>query len=202
MTQRATPITIAQAYVLDQLAREYDAARQQVVTAKRIQIMLAPDAIHSRHSGAVHAATLLLEIDLVGGGVAAVDAGSPHCLIARGSAIEQVPLEQQLPLGMFGEAHYEIQRFQLEPGDRMLVVSDGLPGGVNYGGDPAIQATREAVESVRRQGIDVRGVALADYGHDRIYGTRNLVHFTDLSTFVADMRKLVTALVRQVTERG
>lgn len=41
----ATPITIAQAYVLDQLARDYDAARQQVVTAKRIQIMLSPDAI-------------------------------------------------------------------------------------------------------------------------------------------------------------
>lgn len=41
----ARPITIAQAYVLDQLAREYDAARQQVVTAKRIQIMLTPDAI-------------------------------------------------------------------------------------------------------------------------------------------------------------
>lgn len=42
---QAAPITIAQAYVLDQLAREYDAARQQVVTAKRIQIMLSPDAI-------------------------------------------------------------------------------------------------------------------------------------------------------------
>ena len=41
----ATPITVAQAYVLDQLAREYDAARQQVVAAKRIQIMLSPDAI-------------------------------------------------------------------------------------------------------------------------------------------------------------
>lgn len=41
----ATPITLAQAYVLDQVAREYDAARQQVVTAKRIQVMLAPDAI-------------------------------------------------------------------------------------------------------------------------------------------------------------
>ena len=41
----ATPITIAQAYVLDQIAREYDAARQQVITAKRIQIMLSPDAI-------------------------------------------------------------------------------------------------------------------------------------------------------------
>ena len=41
----AAPITIAQAYALDQLAREYDAARQQVITAKRIQIMLTPDAI-------------------------------------------------------------------------------------------------------------------------------------------------------------
>lgn len=41
----ATPITVAQAYVIDQIAREYDAARQQVVTAKRIQIMLSPDAI-------------------------------------------------------------------------------------------------------------------------------------------------------------
>lgn len=41
----AQPITIAQTYVLDQLAREYDAARQQVVTAKRIQVMLSPDAI-------------------------------------------------------------------------------------------------------------------------------------------------------------
>ncbi|MBL8657057.1 MAG: OmpH family outer membrane protein [Altererythrobacter sp.] len=41
----ATPITIAQSYVLDQLAREYDPARQQVMTAKKIQIMLSPDAI-------------------------------------------------------------------------------------------------------------------------------------------------------------
>lgn len=41
----ARPITIAQAYVLEQIAREFDAARQQVVAAKRIQIMLAPDAI-------------------------------------------------------------------------------------------------------------------------------------------------------------
>lgn len=41
----AAPITIAQAYALDQLAREYDAARQQVISAKKIQIMLTPDAI-------------------------------------------------------------------------------------------------------------------------------------------------------------
>ncbi|WP_433791253.1 PP2C family protein-serine/threonine phosphatase [Actinoplanes sp. CA-252034] len=127
------------------------------------QAELASDAIHARYSGAYHAATLLLDVDLVSGGVAAVDAGSPHCLIARGSGIEQVTLEQQLPLGMFGEAHYEIQRFQLEPGDRMLVVSDGVhaatPTGLPHFGESgllsALRRTRlqpatEAVGTVLR----------------------------------------------------
>ncbi|MEV4280984.1 PP2C family protein-serine/threonine phosphatase [Actinoplanes xinjiangensis] len=127
------------------------------------QAELSSDAIHSRYGGTVHAATLLLEIDLVSGGVAAVDAGSPHCLIARGGEIDQVPLEQQLPLGMFAEARYEIQRFQLEPGDRMLVVSDGVhgasPGGLSRFGESgllsALRRTRlqpatEAVGTVLR----------------------------------------------------
>lgn len=43
--QIAQPITIAQTYVLDQLAREWDAARQQVVSAKKINLLLSPDAI-------------------------------------------------------------------------------------------------------------------------------------------------------------
>ncbi|MBO3742357.1 PP2C family protein-serine/threonine phosphatase [Actinoplanes flavus] len=127
------------------------------------QAELASDAVHSRYGGAVHTATLLLEIDLVGGGVSAVDAGSPHCLIARAGETGKVPLEEQLPLGMFGEARYEIQRFQLEPGDRMLVVSDGVhaasPGGLTrYGASALISAVRrtrlqpatEAVGTVMR----------------------------------------------------
>ncbi|MEV0901870.1 PP2C family protein-serine/threonine phosphatase [Actinoplanes sp. NPDC049802] len=109
------------------------------------QAELASDAVHSRYGGALHAATLLLEIDLVGGGVAAVDAGSPHCLIARNGETEKVPLEEQLPLGMFAEAHYEIQRFRLEPGDRMLVISDGVhaaaPGGLPHYGESALFST-------------------------------------------------------------
>ncbi|MEV6301541.1 PP2C family protein-serine/threonine phosphatase [Actinoplanes sp. NPDC051861] len=94
------------------------------------QAELASDAVHGRHGGAAHVATLLLEIDLIGGGVSAVDAGSPRCMIARGGEVTAVELEQQLPLGMFAEARYEIQRFTLEPGDRMLVVSDGVHGAI------------------------------------------------------------------------
>jgi Skp family chaperone for outer membrane proteins len=43
--QIAQPINLAQMYVLDQIAREYNNARQQVIADKKIQIMLAPDAI-------------------------------------------------------------------------------------------------------------------------------------------------------------
>jgi serine phosphatase RsbU (regulator of sigma subunit) len=90
------------------------------------QAELASDAIHSRYSGAAHLATLLIEIDLVGGGVAAVDAGSPRAMIDHGGEIRPVVLEQQLPLGMFGDGRYETQHFHLDRGDRLLVVSDGV----------------------------------------------------------------------------
>ena len=127
------------------------------------QAELAGDAVHARYGGAAHAATLLLEIDLVGGHVAAVDAGSPRAFIARDRDIRAVTLEQQLPLGMFGESRYEIQRFRLEPADRLLVVSDGVhaatPGGrAPYGESALLTALRrtrlqpatEAVGTVMR----------------------------------------------------
>jgi serine phosphatase RsbU (regulator of sigma subunit) len=54
-------------------------------------------------------------------------------MVAHEGEIRPVALDQQLPLGMFAEVRYEIQRFGLEPGDRLLVVSDGVhdaaPGG-------------------------------------------------------------------------
>ena len=116
------------------------------------QAELASDAVHARRLGAAHISTLLLEIDLIGGQVSAVDAGSPRCLIARGGEVEPVTLEQQLPFGMFGEAHYEIQRFRLEPGDRMLVVSDGVHAAVP-GGRPAYgeSALLKAIRHTRLQ---------------------------------------------------
>ncbi|MGX6605558.1 PP2C family protein-serine/threonine phosphatase [Micromonosporaceae bacterium Da 78-11] len=108
------------------------------------QAELASDAIYSRYGGAAHLATLLLEIDLSGGGVAAVDAGSPRAMIARDGEVRPVTLEQQLPLGMFDDGRYETQQFQLDLGDRLLVVSDGVhaaaPGGRSEYGESALPA--------------------------------------------------------------
>jgi serine phosphatase RsbU (regulator of sigma subunit) len=127
------------------------------------QAELASDAVYARYGGSAHVATLLLEIDLVGGGVEAVDAGSPRALIARDGEILPVPLEQQLPLGMFAEVRYETQRFRLQPADRLLVVSDGVhaaaPGDRAPYGDSALlsalrhtrlQPATEAVGTVMR----------------------------------------------------
>ncbi|GIE92845.1 PP2C family protein-serine/threonine phosphatase [Paractinoplanes rishiriensis] len=127
------------------------------------QAELASDAVWSRYGGNAHAATLLLEIDLTDGGVEAVDAGSPRAMIAHDGDIRPVTLEQQLPLGMFGDTRYETQKFQLQPGDRLLVASDGVhaaaPGGrVPYGQTALITALRrtrlqpppEAVQTVIR----------------------------------------------------
>jgi serine phosphatase RsbU (regulator of sigma subunit) len=107
--------------------------------------------------------TLLLEIDLVGGAIEAVDAGSPRAMFAREGEIRPVALDQQLPLGMFGEIRYETQSFGLEPGDRMLVVSDGVhattpDGRPSYGESALLTALRrtrlqpatEAVSTVMR----------------------------------------------------
>ncbi len=127
------------------------------------QAELASDAVYSRYGGIAHLATLLLEINLADGRVAAVDAGSPRAVIARDGEIRPVQLEQQLPLGMFGDSRYEIQQFPLELGDRLLVVSDGVhdatPSGRPAYGQSALltdlrrtrlQPPSEAVNAVMR----------------------------------------------------
>jgi serine phosphatase RsbU (regulator of sigma subunit) len=137
------------------------------------QAELASDAVHSCHGGVRHAATLLLEIDLMSGQVEAVDAGSPRALIMRGGEPRAVELEQQLPLGMFPESRYEIQRFQLEPGDRLLVVSDGVhaaapAGNPPYGEAGLLRALRRArlQPATEAVGTVMRGLREHHAGHD------------------------------------
>ena len=111
------------------------------------QAELASDAVYSRHGGSTYVATLLLEIGLDDGVVEAVDAGSPRAMVAHEGEIRTITLDQQLPLGMFGDNRYETQKFQLEAGDRLLVASDGVhaaaPGGrPEYGTSALLTALR------------------------------------------------------------
>ncbi len=137
------------------------------------QAELASDAIFSLHGGDHHVATLLLEIDLGTGEVTSIDAGSPRVFRLRGTQTEAIVLDRQLPLGMFPDARYDVQKFTLAPDDRIFIVSDGVhaaaPGDLPAFGergllaavrDTRLQPATEAVGSV------MRGLHEYHDGHD------------------------------------
>ncbi|MEQ8637447.1 vWA domain-containing protein [Gimesia maris] len=78
----------------------------------------------------------------------------------------------------------------------MIVVSDGAPHGVDYGGEPAIKATRDAVIQLRKSGIRVLNIAIEDYASEQIFGDSWVLKFTDMEEFVPQMVRLVKTLLR------
>lgn len=99
------------------------------------QASLADQAVYAQYRGALHASVLLLRFDLATGEVEAVDAGSPRMWRLRGRTVESVDFDAQLPLGMFEETAYVAERLRMEPGDRILVGSDGVYNGVSAVGE-------------------------------------------------------------------
>ncbi|SDK84004.1 PP2C family protein-serine/threonine phosphatase [Nonomuraea jiangxiensis] len=133
------------------------------------QAGLADEAIYAQYGGRMHVSTLLLRFDATTGEAAMVDAGSPRVLIMRGGQVRQIELEQQLPLGMFGNTTYTEQHLRLEPGDRLIVASDGVHSsrssdGTTFGGSPLeslvkltrMQPADEAVRTMIRGLLDFR----------------------------------------------
>lgn len=99
------------------------------------QASLADQAVYAQYRGALHASVLLLRFDLATGEMEAVDAGSPRMWRLRGRRIEPVDFDAQLPLGMFEETAYIAERLRVEPGDRLLVSSDGVYESVSSAGE-------------------------------------------------------------------
>jgi serine phosphatase RsbU (regulator of sigma subunit) len=114
------------------------------------QAALADQAVHAHYRGRRYLSALMLDFSLATGRAQVVDAGSPRLLRLRNGAVERVRFDAQLPLGMFEETDYVAQEFRVEPGDRLVFVSDGVhavaPPGAETSGDAvvarAILATR------------------------------------------------------------
>lgn len=69
---------------------------------------------------------LLVNISLTGESATIVNAGHPLPFLERDGEVSVVPLEIDLPFGMFRDATYRLQKLDLQPGDRLLLVTDGL----------------------------------------------------------------------------
>jgi serine phosphatase RsbU (regulator of sigma subunit) len=67
---------------------------------------------------------LLMRIRLADGTVEVVDAGHPFPFLMRDGAVVSLKLTTQLPLGL-ATAEYRTDTVTLEPGDRLLMVTDG-----------------------------------------------------------------------------
>jgi serine phosphatase RsbU (regulator of sigma subunit) len=113
------------------------------------QAALADQAIHARYGGEAYLSALLVDVELPTGRMRVVDAGSPKMLRLRDRTVATVDFEPQLPLGMFEETDYVAQDFALEPGDRLVFVSDGVcAAAAPEGGDqPGERALARAVTS-------------------------------------------------------
>jgi serine phosphatase RsbU (regulator of sigma subunit) len=68
----------------------------------------------------------VLRIDLGTGATTLVNAGHLFPLLLRGGQVRELQLEIDLPFGLYPGRPFRLQRLQLEPGDRLLLVTDGV----------------------------------------------------------------------------
>jgi Stage II sporulation protein E (SpoIIE) len=97
------------------------------------QAMLADSALYAHRRGTEYVSVLLMEINLGTGLMSVVDTGSPVLVLVRNSSMTEVALDRHDPIGMFEGSRYISQQVQLEPGDRLVVVSDGVHAAVAAG---------------------------------------------------------------------
>ncbi|WAX76394.1 PP2C family protein-serine/threonine phosphatase [Streptomyces sp. KMM 9044] len=68
----------------------------------------------------------LLCVDLETGLCELVNAGHPWPLRLRDGTVEEVKLAVNLPFGVAAPASYRLQELQLQPGDRLILLTDGM----------------------------------------------------------------------------
>jgi serine phosphatase RsbU (regulator of sigma subunit) len=68
----------------------------------------------------------LLRVDLTSGVVTIVNAGHLFPLRLRDGQVEELQLEIDMPFGIYPGRSFRLQTLTLEPGDRLLLVTDGV----------------------------------------------------------------------------
>jgi serine phosphatase RsbU (regulator of sigma subunit) len=90
------------------------------------QVRSANDAL-ARHSPVGQFVTgQVVRIDLLTGEVIMVNAGHPFPLRLRDGRIDEIELAIDIPFGLYEGREFRLQRFSLEPGDRVVFLTDGV----------------------------------------------------------------------------
>lgn len=138
------------------------------------QVRGADRVLYGQHGGDKFVCGAFLRLDTATGALEAVNAGHPFGALVRGGRPAMIDVPAQLPMGLFERTDYEQHDLQLQRGDRLVLVSDGVleaapPGGEEYGeerlflalerleGVPAVETVRQMVRELRGyEGTDLR----------------------------------------------
>ncbi|QCX26966.1 PP2C family protein-serine/threonine phosphatase [Nocardioides jishulii] len=108
-------------------------------------------------------------VDLDTGTIEVINAGHVPPYLLRRSEVTMLDLKVDLPFGLFAESTYESTRVSLEPGDRLVFVTDGMlernVAGIDLAGsirDTAALHPREVVRVLADRALEAAGHALED----------------------------------------
>jgi serine phosphatase RsbU (regulator of sigma subunit) len=90
------------------------------------QVRTANDSL-ARHSPVGQFVTgQVIRIDLLTGDAVMVNAGHPFPLRLRDGRVEEIELDIDIPFGIYEGRTFGLQHFTLEPGDRVIFLTDGV----------------------------------------------------------------------------
>jgi hypothetical protein len=90
------------------------------------QARYANDALTDHASAGQFVTGQLVRVDLSAGAAAVVNAGHPLPLRLRGGRVQEVGLDVEPPFGVVPGRSFRVQRLPLEPGDRIVFLTDGM----------------------------------------------------------------------------
>jgi phosphoserine phosphatase RsbU/P len=88
----------------------------------------------ARYQSGNYIAVTYCRVDLPGGSGILANGGMPFPFVVRGNAVTRLKLPG-IPLGLLEETSYQALEFELEPGDTMILASDGTTDALNIEGD-------------------------------------------------------------------
>jgi serine phosphatase RsbU (regulator of sigma subunit) len=110
------------------------------------------DFVHEHSTVDKYITAAYVEIDPATGRLVSSSAGHPHPLILRADGSVQRLRAGGLPLGLFAESTYESEEAKLEPGERLVLYTDGIP-------EASLEGSRDLVFGNERIAAAARGAA-------------------------------------------
>lgn len=106
------------------LIRQPDGTHAPLPPARVVEMLnrLVLDELQTEH----YFTLLLVDIDLTTGNAVMVQAGHPHPVVQRSDGRQEILGKGGLPVGLIDNAAFEAFECTLAPGDRLIILSDGV----------------------------------------------------------------------------